>query len=145
MDENEYNFNFEGNESWMLLALLAMIGSMSNPEPLSDIPPCCTPYPVNDGRSFMQADKITIDELTIKQMMSAAALNKEEVDKLRLSSVYGECMSKENDEDAKAKDIDYYKRELEETKKELKRHNDEYIKEHEPDGYRGLYGRSWDI
>lgn len=90
MDENEYNFDFEGNESWALLALLAMIG-----------------------------DKITIDEFTIEQMM-AAAMNKKEADmnKLRLSSLYGECMHKEKDED---------------------------VKEHEPDGYRGLYGRSWDV
>lgn len=119
MDENEYNFDFEGNESWMLLALLAMFSSMSNPEPSTDIPPCCTPYPIGDGQSFMQADKITLDEFTIEQMM-AAAMNKKEADmnKLRLDSLYGECMHKENDED---------------------------VKEDEPDGYRGLYGRSWDI
>ena len=116
MDENEYNFDFEGNESWMLLALLAMIGSMSNPEPPSDIPPCCTPYPIGDGQSAMQADKITLDEFTIQQMLAAAALKKEEADKLRLSSMYGNCMDKENDED-----------------------------EDEPDDYRGLYGRSWDV
>lgn len=116
MDEN--NLDFEGSESWMLLALLAMIGSMSNPEPPSDIPPCCTPYPIGDGRSFMQADKITLDEFTIEQMRSAAALNKEEADKLRLSSMYGNCMNKENNED---------------------------VKEDEPDDYRGLYGRSWDV
>lgn len=117
MDENEYNFNFEGSESWMLLALLAMVSSMSNPEPPSDIPQCCTPYPIDDGRSFMQADKITLDEFTIEQMR-AAAMNKEETDKLRLSSMYGNCMHKEKDED---------------------------VKEDEADGYRGLYGRSWDV
>ncbi len=143
MDENEQNFDFEGNESWMLLALLAMIGSMSNPEPPDDIPQCCIPY-ASDGRGFMQADKITLDEFTIEQMR-AAAMNKKETDKLRLDSMYGDCMHKENDEDAKDKDIDYYKRELEKIKKEIERYNDEYIKEHEPDGYRGLYGRSWDV
>lgn len=97
MDENEYNFNFEGSESWTLLALLTMIASMSNPEPPSDIPQCCIPYS-NDGRGFMQADKITLDEFTIEQIR-AAALNKEEADKLRLSSMYGNCMHKERDED----------------------------------------------
>lgn len=99
MDENEYNFDFEGNESWALLALLTMFSSMSNPEPPSDIPPCCTPYPIGDGQSAMQADKISIDEFTIEQMRAAAALKKEEVDKLRLSSLYGNCMHKEYDED----------------------------------------------
>lgn len=117
MDENEYNFDFEGNESWALLALLAMIAGMSNPEPPSDIPKCFYPHPIGDGRSFMQADKITLDEFTIEQMRTAAALNKEETDKLRLSSMYGNCMHKEKDED----------------------------EEDEPDGYRGLYGRSWDV
>lgn len=141
MDENEYNFDFEGSESWMMLALLAMVSSMSNPEPPSDIPPCCIPY-LNDGQSFMQADKITLDEFTIEQMR-AAAMNKTETEKLRLDSLYGECIHKEKNEDAK--DIDDYKRELEELKKELKKRNDEYIKEHEPDEYRGLYGRSWDV
>lgn len=141
MDENEFNSDFYGSESWALLALLAMIGSMSNPEPPSDIPQCCIPYS-NDGRGFMQADKITLDEFTIEQMR-AAAMNKKETEKLRLDSLYGECIHKEKDEDVK--DIEYYKRELEETKKELKRRNDEYIKEHEPDEYRGLYGRSWDV
>lgn len=131
MDENEYNFDFEGNESWALLALLAMIASMSNPEPPSDIPPCCTPYPIADGRNAMQADKISIDEFTIEQMRAAAALKKEEADKLRLSSMYGNCMNKE-------KSIDDYKRELEELNNELKRRD-------EPDDYRGLYGRSWDV
>lgn len=117
MDENENNFDPVRSESWMMLALLAMASSMSNPEPLSDIPPCCTPYPNGDGRSFMQADKITLDEFTIEQLR-AAAKNKEETDKLRLSSLYGECMHKEDDED---------------------------LKEDEPDDYRGLYGRSWDV
>lgn len=142
MDENEYNFDFEGNESWMLLVLLAMIGSMSNPETPDDILPCCTPYQIDDGQSFMQADKITLDEFTIEQMR-AAAMNKKETEKLRLDSLYGDCVHKEKDEDSK--DVDDYKRELEEIKKELKRYNDEYIKEHEPDEYRGLYGRSWDV
>lgn len=120
MDENENNlgFDFEGSESWMMLALLAMAASMSNPEPPSDILPCCSPYQIGDSQSFMQADKITLDEFTIEQMRAAAALKKEEADKLRLNSMYGNCMHKENDEDAK---------------------------EDEPDDYRGLYGRSWDI
>lgn len=113
MDENEYNFGFEGSESWALLALLAMASSMSNPEPLSDIPPCCTPYPIDDGRSFMQADKISLDEFTIEQMR-AAAMNKEETDKLRLNSMYGNCMHKENDEEVKEDEPnDYYKEERE--------------------------------
>ena len=117
MDENEYNFDFVGNESWMLLALLTVVASMNNPEPLSDIPPCCTPYPIGDGRSFMQADKISIDEFTIEQMRTAA-MNKKETNKRMLDSLYGSRAHKENDEG---------------------------IKEDEPDGYRGLYGRSWDI
>jgi hypothetical protein len=97
----------------MLLALLAMASSMSNPKPPSDIPPCCTPYPIDDGRSFMQADKISLDEFTIEQMR-AAAMNKKETDKLRLNSMYGNCMHKENDEDVKEDEPDdYYKIERE--------------------------------
>ena len=76
-------------------------------------------------------ETISLDEFTIEQMRAAAALKKEEADKLRLSSIYGECVHKE-------KNIDDYKRELEELNNELKRRD-------EPDDYRGLYGRSWDI
>lgn len=113
MEENEYNFDPVGSESWMLLALLAMVSSMSNPEPLSDIPQCCTPYPIDDGRSFMQTDQISLDEFTIEQMR-AAAMNKKETEKLRLSSIYGNCMHKENDEEVKEDEPnDYYKEERE--------------------------------
>lgn len=93
MDENEYNFDFEGSESLALLTLLAMIGSMSNPEPPSDILPCCAPYSNDNGLSFMQADKISLNEFTIEQMR-AAAMNKKETDKLRLDSMYGNCAHK---------------------------------------------------
>ena len=82
MNENENNFGFEGSESWMMLALLAMAASMSNPEPPSDIPKCCYPYPIDDGRGFIQADKITLDEFTIEQMR-AATMNNKGSEKLR--------------------------------------------------------------
>ena len=108
MDENEYNFDPVGCESWMLLALLAMASSMSNPERPSDIPQCCTPYPIGDGQSFMQADKISLDEFTIEQMR-VAAMNKKETEKLRLNSMYGNCMHKENDEDVKEDEPDDYR------------------------------------
>lgn len=103
MGENE----FDRSDSWALLALLAMAASMNNPEPLHDIPQCC-PYPIDDGRGFMQADKITLDEFTIEQLR-AAAMNKKETEKLRLDMLH------------------------------------DAAREEEPDDYRGLYDRSWDV
>jgi len=69
MDENEQNFDFEGNESWALLALFAMAASMSNPEPPSDIPPCGVPL----------SESVSIDEFTLEQL-KAAARSKTETD-----------------------------------------------------------------
>lgn len=78
MNENE----FDWSDSWALLALFAMAASMNNPEPPPDIPKCCYPHPINDGRGFMQADKIIFDEFTTEQLR-AAAMNKKESEKLR--------------------------------------------------------------
>lgn len=97
MNENENNFGFEGSESWMMLALLAMAASMNNPEPPSDIPKCCYPHPIDDGRGFMQADKITLDEFTIERLR-AAAMNRKEAEKLRLEMLRDAARAEEPDD-----------------------------------------------
>lgn len=79
MNENE----FDWSDSWALLALFAMAASMNNPEPPSDIPKCFYPHPIDDGRGFMHADKITLDEFAIEQLR-AAAMSKKKAEKLRL-------------------------------------------------------------
>lgn len=93
MNENE----FDWSDSWALLALFAMAASMNNPEPPSDIPKCCYPHPIDDGRGFMQADKITINEFAIEQMR-AAAMNKKESEKLRQDMLRDAAREEEDQE-----------------------------------------------